>query len=369
MGLFALSKERRRLARMRRQLKREPRPLALADLARSYMSIGLLDEASDVVKFSRSRFPGSLEVQKVSAQLVRLTSNDELTVAKEAARKDPSPRTFLEVAGIYRTQGQIEQCASTLQELVDRFGENATALALLGEVRYTRFLNSLATSHGEAAENGLRRALNSDPEAVRPRYLLAEFFLRIGAYRQASEEAVTLVQQAPGHERGVVIQAEAARRIEHDRFAGEPLSVYLSDVEASVELPGPDLPWDRGGSAEADEGVEPKADAKTEVWRTGRESKAHAAVLIDRDGERFSAGCSEDAALEKVLAGLASMCERASRGMEIGPPARLRVEGDDRVCVVGLRGGAALGLVLNKNSNVDRSAAMAEDALECVVGS
>jgi tetratricopeptide (TPR) repeat protein len=372
MGLFALSRERRRLARLRKQLHEEPRPFALAELARAYLAIGDADEARGVVESGLKHFPDSLEIQKVQATLLRMSSGDRMHRAKEAVRTKPTPQAFLELADVYRQLGQVEQCITTLMQLGDRFGENATALAQLGELRYRRYLDSLAASDGEAADAFLRRSLALQEDALRPRYLLAEFLLRVGAWAQAKAEAERLLDVSPQHERGAVIRDEAKRHGAADRAPARGLMECLSNVEAAMTLRGPELPWDQEPPSSAPRAADKPtslADAATEVWRAGRESKAHAAVLVDRHGTKWAAGCEGDAALSEMIQPFAALCERTTRGMEIGAPSRLIVEGEERTCVIGLRGGAAIGLVVKGSAAVERSAALAEDALECVLGS
>lgn len=368
MGFLAISKERLRLSRMRRELEAEPRAQGIVELARAYLGLGDEASAAEVIGLGLQRFPESDELARLRLHADAGRSEQRLRAAKELVRARPCAQSSLMLADAYRALGRMDQCAATLRDLLERFGPNGTALAQLGEIRYRRFLANLAMADGQAAESLLSRAIESDPEALKPRYLLAELYCRIGAAVRCRSLLTRLMAVAPEHERGKDLLRFAGERAPAPAAGAgdEDVFTLLGEVEERMSLAVERLPWEADGGAGGGAGELPRSSGRytpeVELQRLIASTGAARAVFTDGKGAESSA--PDAAPLAAVARDLAGVFQRAARGMELGAPVRLFIDGTAGHLVLEFTRDSMCALQLPASANAEHAAALARGSLD-----
>ncbi|MBI4879231.1 MAG: hypothetical protein HY812_06175 [Planctomycetes bacterium] len=352
---------------MRRRLASEPRPHAIAELARAYLGLGEAEVAAEVLQSGLSLFPASAELARVRLLVASEEKVRRLRAAKELVQRRPCPQAALELADAYRSLDRWDQHAQVLREALERYGENGTVLAQLGELRLHRFLESAAAADALAAEDLLRRALDVEPEALKPRLLLAELSYRVGGVPHARAQIARLLAIAPEHERAARLRDALEREQPGDAAHAEDFRSLLAEVEERMRLLHGRLPWEEETAAEDAAAREraPFAEPGAEAEALARISGAERVLLIDERGAAW--GAARDGAFDAAVRDLAALCQRAARGMELGVPASLVVEGESGAFVLEMKRGALAGLALPARVDAGAAAVAARDALERLV--
>ena len=361
MGILFSSRERLRLSKQRRQLKEEPRPHGLAQLARAYLAMGDGTVAREVLEFGRSLFPESEELNRVRVLFVSGEKQSRLSSVKEQARKTGTAQAYLELAHAYQQTGNQEQQISTLRQMLELFGENCSALAQLGYIRFSRFLSNLATSDALAAKSLLQRAVASDVEALKPRFVLADLFFRVGAVQRAEQVLAGLLELSPGHERALQMRAELDAIPPEDRDPMEDFRSLLGQVEESTRLMHAAPPWETHLQVEA-EVRELVEEPEVEVKRLAEQTGAREALAFDSEATLANQNASSD--LAQLSRSLSALCQRTARGMQLGAPACLVVEGTSGSLVLEFKHETVMSLVLGREIDARSAAVAARDSLE-----
>lgn len=365
MGILAASRERLRLSRQRRRLQQEPRPHGFAELARAYLALGDRRAAAAVFASGRSLFPEAEELRRLGVLFAAQEDCERLRHAKERAAGQPSAQSFLEWADAYRALGQGRRCREVLVELLARFGEHCTALTVLGEMRFAGYLDTLAPVDALEAEALLGRAVAADREALKPRFLLADLYYRVGAYHAAEKLARELVALTADHERAQRLLDEIGRR---PRGAGpEDFRSQLAAVEDRMALAEPAPPWERQRDRAGGESL-PEVDPATEMAHLVEGLGARGAALSRREVGTVVAAGDAGTAFANAASRVMTVCQRAARGMELGLASRLVVEGDGGAAVVEGKGDLLLAAVLPASADVRQAAVATRDAIERLAG-
>ncbi|MFG0320015.1 MAG: hypothetical protein ACF8XB_22270, partial [Planctomycetota bacterium JB042] len=95
------------------------------------------------------------------------------------------------------------------------------------------------------------------------------------------------------------------------------------------------------------------------------ETGAAMACLIGKDDAVWSTGPATR--LEEVGPRLRDVFQRAARGMELGSPSSLIIEGERGAMVMEMKGAAAMSLVVGERSDAADAAIGARDAVERLV--
>ena len=362
MGFLGLSRERSRLASWRKELERSPRPHGLAELARRYLALGESEDADAVLRMGESLFPTSNEIRRVRSMILADASEDRLRDAKERARSKPSVETLLELADSYRSVGRMEQCAASLRELIDGFGENPRALAELAEIRFARYRDSLAATDGRATADLLRRAIEADATVAAPYALMAELYALIGCVAFAIQNAEMAIEHDGQDERMNELREDLLADGGADRY--EDVDSQLTLVEDSREFVRR-LPWE-SENAEAEDDRTPLAAPDEELTRLRENGLAR--VSLSADGTSFGDGPGHEELREPGLA-ISKVFARAARGMELGSPSGVIVECENGALLMEFKNGASLALTTEGTARLERVAMQARDSLERVVRS
>jgi tetratricopeptide (TPR) repeat protein len=370
MGLLSLSKERFRLGRLRKSLEKEPLPHGIAECVLGYLTLGDHAAAQQVLEFGCSVFPDSQEIRRLQTRMTSVDGERRVRDAKERVRSAPSMQAYLGLADAYRTLQRDDACAATLEEAIRRFGEQCSALVQLGAMRFERYRDSLKASDAIAAKSWLERAAAADADAVKPHYLLAELLALVGAHGQARACLERTLALAPEHDRA----RRLLRELDHDKSEastdeGNDFETLVAQVEIARSF------GDGGIAGRGDDGsiTMPLQAPTAEVARL-RESTGASCVVFGAqsrpsvEAHDLVTECA-DGLRERsvVMRDLADLCDRAARGMDLGAPARLVVEGADSTCILELKRGAFMGVLVGTEHDVEGSAVATRDALERVV--
>lgn len=376
MGLLSLSKERFRLGRLRKSLEKEPLPHGIAECVLGYLTLGDQAAAQEVLEFGCSVFPDAQEIRRLQARMTSVDGERRVRDAKDAVKNAPSVSAYLELADAYRALQRDDSCAATLEELLKRHGEQCSALVQLGAMRLERYRDSLKASDAVAAKSWLDRAAQADADAVKPHFLLAELFALVGAWDQARACAERTLALAPEHERA----RRLLREIDHHQAEAKaaPAAAEATDTAFESLVLQVEIARSFGTARNADraEGASitvPLQAPTAEVQRLREGTGASCVVFGAQSRPSVEAHdlvteC-EDGLRERsnVMRELADLCDRAARGMDLGAPARLVVEGADSTCILELKRGAFMGVLVGPDHDVEGSAVATRDALERVV--
>ncbi len=363
MGLLAIPKERIRLGRLRRQLAREPYPHGFAEAARGYLALGDLEQAREILADGLRLFPEAEELAKARTFLVTRDRQAEFIAAKERLRTDPTLQSYLALADAYEALGKPDQCSQTLREAMEKFPRSSTPSTKLADLRYARFLSGCAAADGQAAEQLYKRACELEPEALKPRFMLAQYYCRIGARSHASDAVRVLLELSPEHERGLQLLALLERKT--DATDGlEDVTSLVQAVEEHQRFAIESLPWEE---RQDPVGRAPISAPAQEVERLGTRFGTARVVVIDGVGKEHFAGAQYNVSLKSAVTDLAPICHRAARGMELGPPQRLEISGADGTLVIEMKRDVAAGIVLEAGADSEVAITAARDALERMV--
>jgi len=361
MGILSSSRERSRLSKLQSQLQAEPRPHGLAQLARDYLALGDGAAAREVLEFAKALFPESEELNRVSNLFISGETLSRLSSLKEQARRTGTAQAYLELAEAYQQLGNQEQQISTLRQMLELFAENCSALAQLGTVRFERFLSSLAATDGQAAESLLVRAISADVEALKPRFVLADLYFRVGAIRRAGEVLEGLLALSPGHERALRMRARVDEIPPEEQDPLEDFRSLLNQVEERRQLMHPAPPWE--ARAPAEKGIRELVEVPgAEMERLKEQTGARCALVLSGAGTLVNINATDD--LERMSRSLSALCHRTARGMQLGAAAGLMVEGAGGSLVMELKHETVMSLVLDRTRDARSAAVAARDSLE-----
>lgn len=363
MGFLESYKERGRLAQWRKELEAQPRPHGIAELARRYLSMGDSASAARTLDFGDGLFPTSDELRRVRSMLLTDEAEERLREAKESVRTRPSPGAYLLLADCYHAVGRIEQCAATLRESTERFGEDPATLEKLGEIRLLRYRDSMAVTDAVGATQLLLRSIAAEPGRVRARAHLAELYFLVGGWRLAREQVDAILGLEPGEERALALREALASRSEDLAL---DLESQLTAVEDNRAFCGR-LPWEVASDPATAE-RSPLAQPAEEIRRLLEWSGLERVVFVVGEEPAIGVGSANEA-LGDASARLSPVFDRTARGMELGMPAGLILECESGALIVEFKRGATLAMTTAATTRLERVVVQARDALERLVRS
>lgn len=340
----------------------------LATFARTCFAADDRELAEEVLTFATEAFPDSEDLIRTRAWLRSASDEAVLRHAKDRLNRDRSVAAFLELADAYASLERAEDAGQVLRNLVEEHGECGTALAWLGQLRFDRFRESLASVDGLAARDLLLRAIVADPDALKPRLLLGQLYFVVGAKEHARKTLHALTQLCPEHERAREIQNLLAHASEAASSSQEDVESQFAQVEDRMELLGT-LP---GEQARKVRRLEDGA-AVEELERLRFELSADRAALYSTRMNQVTEAAtaeSEDAvgkndSLSREATELGSFAERAAQHMDLGAATGIVIEGDDGVMVMEQRRGqGVIALLPQGHEGVDRALVSVHDALQ-----
>lgn len=361
MGFLNNTKDRQRRQKQWTELRKDPRPTPLATFVRSCFAADDSELANEVLDFAIDVFPDSEDLLRMRALLRSAAAEERLRMTKDRLTKDRSSAAFLELADAYVSLDRSEDGMRVLRDLVDEHGECATALSWLGRLRLERFRESLSSVDGAAARDLLLRAIAADPDALKPRMLLAQLYFVVGAKTQARTELASLLQICPEYQ---LAQETFAALGDEDKEARlEDIDSKFVEVEERMELAAT-LP---GEESRGELFIDPEAVAE-ELERVsseiGIDQAAPYSIRGTHEAENRRKG-DPTLLLSQVATELGSFAEVAARHMDLGSATGLVIEGDAGAMLMEQRRGQGVAAVLaSDHDGVDEALVSVRDALQ-----
>jgi hypothetical protein len=327
--------------------------------ARKALHAGNFDEALEIVDKGLKRWPDAQILSDTGHQVRRAQASAAIQALQSRIEQDGEPAAFEELIALYREVGMPAEMTRLTERYVREHADLETAHLLRAEQALDAFFDDLRARDGRTAIDHLVRAALLQPDAVRPRTLLAEVYFAIGADRALLSQADTIERLSGGDE--VLASAVGAMREAADP-AAKPESVDA--LLARVEVAGQVLRDPSSWSSRPRRGMANEADAervRRGLARLVGEGAATEAVAIDRAGSLLASvgtdapcppaaeGAPGAAEAETALAGVARAVARTVkpqvRELELGRFRRCVGEGSFGVMVVAdAAGGVVAGL-------------------------
>ena len=108
MGILASVKAKRHLARLRDDLKRNPSPTTVGELARYYIQLGQDEAAYHLVKESLEQYKDSEILKNLWKYVRKSRVDDKSRDAIRALEEDPAPESFVTVIRSFREVEDLE---------------------------------------------------------------------------------------------------------------------------------------------------------------------------------------------------------------------------------------------------------------------
>ncbi len=315
---------------------------AILRRAKSCLAAGNFDEGLKVVESGLARF-GHASVLRDTGHLIRRAqARAGMQALKDRIDQDSDPDAHAQLIALYRDVGMESEQIRATERFIEEHPDRDLPHLLRGEQLLETFLADLRSRDGRAAIDRLLRAGALQPDALRPRVMLAEIYYAIGADKALLGQS-SAIQRLAGDDEvfAPILSAilEVAKSVPN-----ESVDALLATVEVAGRLTRDPSTWSgrkRKGIASETEGsrlqrgLEKLVDGET----------ADEAVAIDRSGALVghagrpgtaagSTDSDEDSALAGVARAVARTIKVQARELEMGAFRRCIVEGPFGVMVV-----------------------------------
>jgi tetratricopeptide (TPR) repeat protein len=309
--------------------------------ARKRLAVGRFDEALKAVEAGLARYPGASALVELGHVVRRAQARAGMQALKERVDRDGEPAAYEQLIVLYREVGMPAEALSLAERYARAHPEVASPHVLLGEAALDTFFADLRSRDGRSALDHLLRAGAIDPDALKPRLLLAELYFAIGADRALVGQAKA-IQRLAGEDE-VLRPVLAAIREAARPTAQESVDACLARVEVAGALVRDLDAWPGGRKRAAVSDHDARRISRA-VERLVREGDAEEAVAFDRGGNVVASASERSieegsAAKESPLTGVAHTVARTVkqqvRELELGSFRRCVVEGPFGTVVVG----------------------------------
>lgn len=315
---------------------------AILRRARACLAVDDFDEGLKVVQSGLARFGPVSVLRDVGHLIRRAQARSGMQALKDRVDQDSDPDAHAQLIALYRDVGMESEMIRATERFMSEHPDRDLPQLLRGEQWLEVFFADLRARDGRAAIDRLLRAGTLQPDALKPRVMLAEIYFAIGADKALLGQT-SAIQRLAGDDEvfAPILTAllEVARPVPH-----ESVDALLATVEVAGALVRDPSTWSgrkRKGmaseteSARLQRGLEKLVDGET----------ADEAVAIDRAGAVVGhAGGSgagespteadEDSALAGVARAVARSIKVQARELEMGAFRRCIVEGPFGVMVV-----------------------------------
>lgn len=362
--------------------------------ARKALARGDLDESLKAIERGLARYPDAQALKETALQVRRAQARAGMQALKDRIAESGDPEAYEQLIAVCRDVGMTDEVA----RLVERYAAAHPTLGqphlLRGELALDAFFADLRAGDGREAVDALLKAGALDPDALKPRLLLAELYFAIGADRALLGQA-TAIQRLAGDDEVMRPALDAIRAAAKPR-AGEETDALLARVEVTGELVRDPSTW----SGRKRRGIASDGDVervRRGLMRLVGEGTAEEAVAIDRAGTLLAeagtkapeapaqgggegageaaapeGGEGGDPAAESALAGVARRVARTvkaqARELEMGSFRRFVVEGPFGVMVVADAAGGVVAAKGRRGSDPARVAERMSVALDGIKG-
>jgi tetratricopeptide (TPR) repeat protein len=322
-----------RLRQARRLVAKRPTPSNYLALAQEHVHLRGLNEAQLVCVEGQRLFPGNGELARFAARVRKLAQETRLQQLEQELAQAPRPGLYQNYAELLLDSGQIGRAEECAQAWAESTGEPEASL-LLARVLAERFLSDRGREVGQRLYAEMTKAEEALPRDSRPLKLRLRISCLIGAWADAQEVALRLLDLHPGEP-----SLESRYRSLSDKSQGAPsVDQALRTVEHTGEL-------FEDVAGERREQTGPPIDVRSVLKDLVSQDGLRAALYL-RGATALIEG-PKGATAERTARVLRSMLHGArtsSRRLALGSLQQLEVEGrfGRLVMVAGERDAAAL---------------------------
>jgi hypothetical protein len=311
---------------------------------RKKLASGKFDEALKAVEAGLSRYPGASALAELGHVVRRAQARAGMQALKERVDRAGEPAAFEQLIALYRELAMPGEALSLAEAYAQQHSDVAAPHVLLGEAALDRFFVDLRSRDGRCALDHLLKAGAIDPDAMKPRLLLAELYFAIAADRALLGQA-RAIQRLAGEDEVFRPVLEKIREVAKPT-GGESVDALLAKVEVAGALSRDLGDWPGGRKRQAISEHDARRIARA-VERIVRDGDADEAVALDRAGEVVTSssersietpGGIEETALAGVARAISRSVKQQVRELELGSFRRCVVEGPFGTVVVGETG-------------------------------
>jgi tetratricopeptide (TPR) repeat protein len=273
---------------------------------RKRLAAGRFDEALKQVEAGLSRYPSASALVELGHVVRRAQARAGMQALVERVEQGGEPAAHEQLIALYREVGMPAEALSAAERYAREHPTVAAPHVLLGEAALDTFYADLRSRDGRAALDHLLRAGSIDPDALKPRLLLAELYYSIGADKALVGQAKAIARLA-GEDEVVKPLLEVVRQTAKPS-AQESVDACLARVEVAGACVR-DLETWPGGRKRATVSEQDARRIARAVERLVRDGEAEEAVALARSGDvvasadpRSLQGAGES---EPALAGVA----------------------------------------------------------------
>jgi predicted regulator of Ras-like GTPase activity (Roadblock/LC7/MglB family) len=220
-----------RLRKARRRVANRPTPSGYVALAQEHVRLRDLAGAQRVCLEGQRRFPGNGDLARFAARVRKQGQEHRLALLEAELAQAPRPGLYQSYAELLLECGQIAR-AEESAEAWRQVGQEPEATLLLARVLAERFLSDRGRDVGQRLYAVLKEAEQGLPRDSRPHKLRLRLSCLIGAWADAKEAVVQLLDLHPGEP-----ALEARFRSLEAKAAGAPsVEQALRSVEQSGQL-------------------------------------------------------------------------------------------------------------------------------------
>ena len=232
MGLFDNLKKRKELQRLRDAAENRPAPETLTALATKLHENGEVEEALAVAERGLDLFPLSDRVQSVFKFIRKQQLQQKIREIKNKIQSNPSAAAYGQLAIIYKDMGDTHKAVDVCKDLEEKFPLSENSYMIIGEIRDQRFAEDRLAVDGQRAMENLEHALEINPHNYKALLMLAEVYIRIGAFNLAIERLEGIMTFAPTDDRVRSLADEARELVNPEADESEEsLEFLFVDVE------------------------------------------------------------------------------------------------------------------------------------------
>jgi hypothetical protein len=151
--------------------------------ARRRLAAGHFDDAQKIVTAGLVRFPDSDSLRETELTIRRAQARAGMQSLKSRIAMHQDAHAYEQLIQLYLEIDMPEEARREMRAYVQAHPDRDTPHLLLGEAYLQSFFEDMSARDAHSAHDHLVRAARLNPEAVKPRLLLAELYFCVGADR------------------------------------------------------------------------------------------------------------------------------------------------------------------------------------------
>lgn len=144
------------------------------------------DQAHKILQKGRKHYPDADVLRDMELTVRRAQARAGIQELRARIERGEEPRAYEELISLYLELGLFAEARHEALAYANAHPDRDAAHLLLGEMSLQAFFEDLRASDGHVAQRRLTRAASLNPQALKPRLLLAELYFCAGADRALS---------------------------------------------------------------------------------------------------------------------------------------------------------------------------------------